>query len=80
MALGYERGDASVKCPYYVGSMEKAIVCHGGLDQEGKIECRFRTKNKKREYMERYCRSCFGACAVCRINDKANDFKRPPSA
>ena len=77
MALGYERGDTSVQCPYYIGSIEKAIICEGGLDPNGKVESRFRTKNKKREYMERYCRSCFGACALCRMNDKALKFERP---
>lgn len=81
MALGgYDRGDTSVLCPYYEGSMEKVIVCDGGLDPNGKTECRFRTRNKRREYMERYCRSCFGACPICRQNDAALDFERPPSA
>jgi hypothetical protein len=80
MALGYERGDTSVMCPYYVGKTEKTIICNGGLDPGGKTECKFRTKNKRREYMNRYCRSCFGACPLCRQNDSALNFERPPTA
>ena len=76
MALGYERGDTSVRCPYYVGKDEKSIVCMGGLDKDGKTKCCFKSKKKKQEYMEKYCRDCYGACVLCIINDKALDFKR----
>lgn len=76
MALGYARGDTSVLCPYYVGSEERAIICEGGLDPNGKTECRFRTKKKKQDYMARFCKNCYGACVLCIINDKALDFKR----
>lgn len=77
MALGYERGDTSIKCPYYVGSRDKAIICQGGLDPDGKVECRFRTMKKMREYRERYCRGVFGVCALCEMNDQAWNFERP---
>lgn len=76
MALGYARGDTSVKCPYYIGSADRAIICEGGLDPTAKTECRFRTKKKQQEHMEKFCRNCYGACVICIINDKALDFKR----
>lgn len=80
MALGYQRGDTSVKCPYYVGGKDKAIVCSGGIDPDGRTECRFRTMSRKKDHMERFCREAYGACPLCRQNDAALHFKRPPSA
>ncbi len=78
MALGYERGDTSVLCPYYVGSTEKTIICKGGLDPNGRVENKFKNTNRQREYRDGYCRSCFDACALCRNNDRALGFDRPP--
>lgn len=81
MALGgYDRGDTSVVCPYYVGCVDRSIVCEGGLDPGGKTETRFKSKDKKREYMDKCCRSCFGACVICRMNDAAHEFQRPPNS
>lgn len=77
---GYDRGDASVACPYYISSTQKEITCAGGLDPNGKVENKFRTEKKKREYKDRYCRSCYHACSLCKVNDRAQDFERPPSA
>lgn len=77
MAKGYDRGDSSVRCPYYVGCFEQSILCEGGIDPRGKTETRFKSKERKREYMDKYCRSCFSACSMCRRNDEENGFKRP---
>ena len=77
MAKGYDRGDSNVRCPYYVGCFEKAILCEGGIDPRGKTETRFHSKECKREYMNKYCRSCFYECSMCRRNDEENKFIRP---
>lgn len=76
MALGYDRQDSSVVCPYYESAVEKTIVCEGGMDPQGHTETRFKTKERRREYMEKYCRSCFGACEICKRNDSAHGFTR----
>lgn len=78
--VGYDRGDASVTCPYYVACVDRSIICEGGIDPGGKTETRFRTKEAKREHMDKCCRGCFAACAICRANDAAYGFVRPPSA
>ena len=76
VAKGYDRGDASVMCPYYVGCIDRSIICEGGLDCDGKTETRFSSNEKKREYMFLYCRSCYYACSICVKNDEKYGFVR----
>lgn len=76
MAKGYNRDDANILCPYYVCCQDKSILCEGGIDPTGRTETRFHSKDRKREYMVRYCRSCFHACSLCKKNDAENGFER----
>ena len=77
MARGYNRGDAGVLCPYYIASMDRSIICEGGVDPKGKTETRFESREGQRTYMQKFCRRCYGGCPLVRANDKAQGFDRP---
>ena len=80
MSAGLNRGEASVLCPYYRSSSGKVIECDGGLDPGGVVQNRFKTRKRREKFMESRCCGKYAACALCRANDAAEGFTRPPSA
>lgn len=60
---------AEVKCPFYLTSWKKGVVCEGFIEGT-RAETLFRTSRMKKEYMHARCDDNFKECPVFQNAEK----------
>ncbi len=75
--MGKNKQDAGIECPYYNDNEGRCITCDGGVEPGCKTVTKFRTSEKKKDFMGKYCRRYYSLCPLLQMNDSKLGFKRP---
>lgn len=73
VAVATRYSDTDVKCPFYAGGTERAIICEGVLKS---ADCRsgFKSKKQKEAHFSRCCQDKYKTCKLyCVLDSKYND-------
>ena len=63
-----------VKCPYYRCESQCVIYCEG-VEENSAIHLAFSTPQLRKDYQERFCKSCWKRCLVAESLNRKYDYE-----